>query len=249
MWSNNGYGHSVILNMVPELTGSVDCALAEPLFDKKYHTLIPERDVWNRGTSGSRQYIDFYTDGSKLNNQVGLGVFSKDLNLNIARRLPDHCSVFQAEILAIKEVAEWLRYNVLTKVGINIFCDSQAAIKSLDSVFLNSTSALSCRRSLNEMAQQFDIHRIWVPGHRNIPGNCKADELARLGTTLRTPTNQVPVGMPLATCKLILRDRAIAIAQDRWVSVQGCVHSRQIWPKYNITRDEWEGSYTNLSIF
>lgn len=178
-----------------------------------------------------------------MDNQVGLGVYSEDLGLEMALRLPDYCSVYQAEILAIAEVAKWLRCNVLTKVGINIFSDSQAAIKSLESVFLNSTSALNCRKSLNEMAQQFDIHLIWVPGHRDIPGNCRADELARLGSTLRVPARLESVGMPLATCKLFLREKADREANDRWTQGRDCVHARQMWPRLDTKR-----SLTLLSL-
>jgi len=33
------------------------------------------------------------------------------------------------------------------------------------------------------MATHLRINLIWVPGHRNIEGNCIVDELARQGTT------------------------------------------------------------------
>ena len=93
--------------------------MAEPFFDKRYHTLIPCRDEWVDRTPGNRRYVDFYTDGSKLDSQVGLGVYSEDLGLEMALRMPDYCSVYQAEILAIAKVAKWLRCNVLTKLPLN----------------------------------------------------------------------------------------------------------------------------------
>lgn len=39
--------------------------------------------------------------------------------------LTDCCSAYQPEILAIMVVAECLRHNIMTKVGINIFSDIQ----------------------------------------------------------------------------------------------------------------------------
>ena len=43
--------------------------------------------------------MDIYIDGSKLDNENG--IYSGKLNLNISLRLPDICSVFQAEVVAI----------------------------------------------------------------------------------------------------------------------------------------------------
>jgi len=47
---------------------------------------------------------------------------------------------------------------------------------------------------VNEIATHLRINLIWVPGHRNIEGNCIADELDK-----RQP--------PMATCKLLLKQR------------------------------------------
>jgi len=49
--------------------------------------------------------------------------------------------------------------------------DSQAAIKSIYSINTNSRTIADCRRSLHEMASQFTISLICVPGHRDIVGN------------------------------------------------------------------------------
>lgn len=43
-----------------------------------------------------------------------LVVYSRDLNLSIARRLLDHCSAYQVEILAIMDVADLLKNNFST---------------------------------------------------------------------------------------------------------------------------------------
>lgn len=56
-------------------------------------------------------------------------------------------SLVSLDILS-KVVGEWSRYNSL-----HIFYDSYAALKSLDSVLLNSITELKCSRSLNEMAR------------------------------------------------------------------------------------------------
>lgn len=37
------------------------------------------------------------------------------------------------------------------------------------------------------MAYQFNSHLIWVPVHWDIIGNCKAKELAKIGTSVEIP--------------------------------------------------------------
>ncbi|KAM8701675.1 hypothetical protein ACLKA7_000675 [Drosophila subpalustris] len=142
------------------------------------------RDEWTSATSGQEGALSFYTDGSKQNNQVGGGVFSQQLGINHSFRLPDHCSVFQAEILAINEALSALNCSHVTSGTVNIYSDSQAAIMSIAATTTKSTSVSICRRSLHEMAEHFDIQLIWVLGHQDIPGNCIADERSLTGQWL-----------------------------------------------------------------
>jgi len=64
---------------------------------------------------------------------------------------------------------------------------------------MNSKTISECRKSPNEMATHLRINLILVPGHRNIEGNCIADELARQGTTADILRNKDTVGMPMAS--------------------------------------------------
>ena len=61
--------------------------------------------------------INIYTDGSKTNEHIGSGFViyknGNEINTNTTR-LPEYCSVFQGEVLAIKLAAEEL-VNVITK--------------------------------------------------------------------------------------------------------------------------------------
>ncbi|XP_070854170.1 uncharacterized protein [Drosophila suzukii] len=113
--------------------------------------------------------------------------------------LPDHCSVFQAEVFAIIEALMLLNDANCQNKLIKIYSDSQAAIRSIISTNTNSHTISNCRKSLHEMALQFKIYLIWVPGHRNITGNCIADELARHGTTVPLLPDKENIGMPMAT--------------------------------------------------
>ena len=100
---------------------------------------------WGNNIPGRSGNLKFYTDGSKIDGKIGYGLYCKELDVNLARRLPDTCSVYQAEILAIRDVAEWLRRNVVTNTGVNIYSDIQVAIRSMESVALNLRTAQDCR--------------------------------------------------------------------------------------------------------
>ena len=55
--------------------------------------------------------VEVYTDGSKSVDGVGGGVFIPEYRKSISFRLPDHCSILQAEISAIKRAVNWLMYG------------------------------------------------------------------------------------------------------------------------------------------
>ncbi|XP_017493933.1 PREDICTED: uncharacterized protein LOC108382046 [Rhagoletis zephyria] len=60
------------------------------------------------------------------------------------------------------------------------------------------------------------LHQLaWVPGHRDIPGNCAADELARKGTQLSTISTARNAGTPLSSCKLWLQNNFIERANAK----------------------------------
>jgi len=85
------------------------------------------------------------------------------------------------------------------------------------------------------MATYLRINLIWVPGHRNIEGNCIAEELARQGTTADILRDKDTVGMPMDTCKLHLWQRLYTLSNNRWNSISISI-SRLTWPNYNSKR-------------
>ena len=124
--------HCMILRKFPFLPITTDFRNPMELnLNPVLNIAFPSREEWERGVVDKEAGISFYTDGSKLDNRVGGGVFSAKLDTKIAFRLPDHCSVFQAEVTAIKESLLVLTRSVLTTRNIFIYTDSQAALKSL----------------------------------------------------------------------------------------------------------------------
>ena len=65
--------------------------------------------------------IDVYTDASKLDNGIGSGIYCGKLNLNFSLRLPNYCSVFQAEVIAIYRASQWILENGISFTRVLIF--------------------------------------------------------------------------------------------------------------------------------
>ena len=228
-------GHARVLNSATIPT-TTDFCVTNINFTQLYDVYIPTRRDWESRPHFIEGAVNIYTDGSKLDGRIGGGVFFPEQGIETFFRLPNHCSVYQAEILAIQEAVNCLPQTCAGDSEVFIFTDSQAALKALRSFTDNCKTISECRKSLNEMAQQFRIHLIWVPGHRDIEGNEKADELARRGTTAAILPGKDRVGIPWATFKLQCKQDTINRAKERWRTLSSCTTARKTWPSYNLKR-------------
>uniref|UniRef100_A0AAG5DTQ8 RNase H type-1 domain-containing protein n=1 Tax=Anopheles atroparvus TaxID=41427 RepID=A0AAG5DTQ8_ANOAO len=123
----------------------------------------------------------FFTDGSRLNESTGFGVYH--VSASASRRLQEPSSVFTAEMAAISfalgliaDMPAGLYY---------IFTDSLSSIEALRSAKPSkhpSYFLANIRELMNVLiARSYKITFVWVPSHCNIPGNEKADSLAKVG--------------------------------------------------------------------
>ena len=91
--------------------------------------------------------ITVYTDGSKTEYGVGSGyvVYNKGKQLQThSSKLTDITTVFQAEIMAINEAADYLLilYNHRKFTHVKILSDSQATLTALSNTQLKSQTCL-----------------------------------------------------------------------------------------------------------
>jgi len=115
-------------------------------------------DDWKTGRD-----LNIYTNVSKMEGGVGAGLYCTDPKLRLSYKLPSDRSNFQAEVVPIRKAAE-VAQNLNRPHGmVNLFVDSQAAIRSMQS----SMDSLSTTKSVR------------VPSHQGFDGNETADVLAK----------------------------------------------------------------------
>lgn len=77
----------------------------------------------------ARNTLNVYKDTSKMEDGFGAGIYSPELAIGQPFQL-DRCTIFEAEVFAIWKAAE-LAFNASAgKSRVNIFVNSQAAIKA-----------------------------------------------------------------------------------------------------------------------
>ena len=72
-----------------------------------------------------------------------------------------------------------------------------------------------------------------MPGHSNIEGNDKADELARAGSALDRELADASINAPMGMVKSGIGKAVFRQASQRWESIGGCRVTKQLWPKYD----------------
>lgn len=159
----------------------MDCIPVVNNFDQPFQIQIWSREEWHEVPKFGQDELIWYTDGSKTDEGVGSGVYGPRTNLY--RSLGKTPSVFQSEIYAIEMCLDLIKQRGYNKKVIKILSDSRAALMALGSYEIKSQIVLCCLNKLIELSKINKITLLWVPGHRGIEGNERADALARKGSS------------------------------------------------------------------
>lgn len=124
-------------------------------------------------------FAKIYTDGSKIEERVGYGVWSTEKEAN--GRLKNHSSIFTAEMYAIQKAIRIIE----TSNGANflIVSDSLSCLRALENFDSKDTLTNEVKQMIAKTTKNVEF--LWVPSHVGIQGNEKADELAKNGTQKR----------------------------------------------------------------
>ena len=156
------------------------------VFERNFECQIMDKKNAIRFESVLNQNIvKVYTDGSKLHGRVGAGFYVEHPNNSPKQaffHLGIYSTVFQAEVLAISEVAKNLVWEKMLSQNISVLVDSQAAIKALIKCTVTSITVLNCIRNLNQLGKQNHVSIAWIPGHAGVHGNEVADYPAKSGS-------------------------------------------------------------------
>ena len=100
-FTSQNFGHSALSSELPSMS---DCILSKIKPCSNVQTFIGP-NIRQR-QSDSTNATNIFTDGSKMESGVGAAVYCANPTISEAYKLPNHCSIFQAEVFAIGKAAE-----------------------------------------------------------------------------------------------------------------------------------------------
>ena len=153
-------------------------------------TLATELKASRTSTQWKQMFVDLkencypnrtpvFCDGSVAEGAVACAVWSENFNI-LCRLTPDKC-IYTAELYAI-----FLAVKFLSAIPGNyvLFTDSLSCVHSLQSTERTKNSLLLKTWEALRNTPREKIAIDWVPSHMGIPGNEKADQLAKKSLTL-----------------------------------------------------------------
>jgi ribonuclease HI len=160
-------------------TLETDYTVPNFVFEKPFEIVLSEDDITTGLNETDSKSLCLYTDASKSEKGVGIGVFSEELNISFGYKLQDHASVFQAEVQALcKAINYCLDLNIHGR-KICLLTDSKSALLALNNVKVKSLTVSDCISNLIALGQENEVTLKWIKGHSGIEGNEMADELAK----------------------------------------------------------------------
>lgn len=142
--------------------------------------------------------LSIYTDASRIQNNVGIAIVS--VKQYYCYKLSSEYSSSEAEAVAILRALDYAFSENLNEYV--ILSDSLSTIKCIQNKIVNSDviNSILCLIHAHQLKQNI-VHFVWIPSHKSIEGNEKADKLAKeiaVSTTVITYSHNsyVPKNVP-----------------------------------------------------
>ena len=202
------------------------------IIDKK--NAIRSESVLNQNT------VKVYTDGLKVDGIVGAGFYAEYPNYFPKQsflRFGIYSTVFQAEVLAIGEVAKNLLLQKMHNQSIIVLVDSQAAIKALIKCTVPSITVFNCIKNLNQLGKQNHVNIAWIPGHAGVHGNEVADYVAKSGSKSKICGPERFITVLYASCISTVMDWSTDRWKSMWNERKNCLRLKESvgWTSSRLT--------------
>ena len=184
-------------------------------------------DLYNLGVKTTLSYPDdfnhVYTDGSafKGTTNAGCGVrieYSDKTCDELYKPCGVLCANYEAEALALhhalQKLKETFKNDPNKQANCVIFSDSLSVLSVLDEQNYTTKAIRDLSIQINSFLEEFNIslYLQWIPSHCGIPGNERADTLAKKGTTQNQP--EKPISQ--STAKQIIKSNSRIEWHNLW---------------------------------
>ena len=233
-------GHGCIQNIARE-NGVVrikeDFCAKRYYFEQSYAVSLADHGDFN---PENRNAIVCYTDGSRFEGlkKSGYGIYIQDTDTRLCRPLGRYSTVFQTEVIAIKEAASELTSHRVRNCAVDILSDSQAALLALSSNCITSSLVGEGKTELNKLGANNTVTLRWIRGHAGHQGNEIADELARAGSLLPFFGPEPAVGVSTAWIRSEIKHVSIQLHIQLWQGITTCRQSKALGLAIDAKRSE-----------
>jgi ribonuclease HI/exonuclease III len=181
-----------------------------------------DRDIPHLSSSIASEYLakyqntsKIYTDGSKTQEGVGAAFYDEDNDICEKFSLPNSCSIFTAEALAISRALSYI-FNT-DKTNFVILSDSKSVLQALQGNIHKAKSnwiLFQVKEKIKLLKENNkNISLCWIPAHCNIKGNEKADKAAKEGITSGLDPG---IKIPYTDITNIAKENMIKQWKDSW---------------------------------
>ena len=198
-----------------------------------------------------KNHHHYYTDGSKSDNYTGAAFLVDETNVKM--RLYEESSVLTAELIAILKACEHALQFYSNEECV-IFTDSLSSLLLLNSVNPKTFCNIAIHIQNILLRQKEKLKLQWIPGHRSIPGNDKADMLAK--TAVNEP--YTPMSLPVEDYNKVIISKMykewyktwhnIIIRERKGTALFSIKDKLEVWPWTSHSIRSVETAITRLRL-